>query len=312
MFFEPAKVNQTMWGPDDPSNNNILEHVETFMQSMGVSYSYWADENVIRYTALYRISNGDIGLATLPDDGGPRYVVMRPSFSFGWYGGDVTSYSSSLDGGQCYAEGPLTITRRDEINRIQADWRDRHQSPQPWGDWSTIEPANMPQDQPIRLYRFTSWLDDGVYLDPTVANLLNIAQNEGSIPPHPQLEWDTRLNGGFHKWSDARHFLACWEWAHFTYLGRSRYAQWMGLLPVFGRIGGRVHFDGQHWRIGMRLAYARPNNWGPFATLTWSYWQERVKWDPSDGWASTDRFLHPSISWADLANVSNTTQFQNY
>lgn len=313
VFFEPNKTDWTMWGPDDPSGATMIEHLGTFYQSMGTSFSYWPDENVIRYTGRYAINSGGIVLATLPDDGGPRQVVIRPSYSFNWYNGDITSWSTHMPGNQCTPESGIEVARSDGINRVQLDWRDRHQTPA-WGDWSTLKPDPMPSGQQIRLFRATSWLDDGIYLDPTVDRYHDIATNEASIPPHPPITWHTRANGGFHKWTDARHLLHAGEWPHFTFLSGSWYSQWLDAqAPVFGRIGGTIDWDGEHWTIGSTLQWVNLIGLAPSVNLTWQDLEAMgIEWGPPPpDWTPNQRFLHPSITWDDLKHVTSRTLF-NY
>lgn len=313
IFFEPTKTGQTMWGPDNPGGSNILAHMQQFYQSMGVSYSYWPDENVMRYTARYAVSGGaHLQLATLPDDGGPRYVVIRPTQNFSWYGGDIVSYSSFIPGLYCKG-GPLTIDRADGINQVSLDWKDQHQTPA-WGDWTTKKPASMPNGVPIRLYSATSWLDDGIYLDPTLDFLYDVAINEASIPPHPEITWNTKTDGGFYKWSDLRHFSHCGEWGHFSYLGGSRFDRFLGGKGIYGRIGGSVFHDGKNWTIGARLQPVRPANWAASANITYTDLANLgIKWGPPPAnWTPSERYLHPSITWPDLQKVTDKTTLYTY
>lgn len=307
-YFRPTDVDFTMWAPDDPSAANIYEHIKSFYQSMGDSFSYWHDENVLRYTLRYTYGQG-IYMAVLPDDGGPRYVILRPAYGTQWYGGEFEARNSALPGNASTAKGPISITRANAINRVQFDWKDHANA---YNDWSSVLPASIPNGTDIRTWQATSWLDDGLDLDPRLQTILDRALDEGMVPPHPDIEWDTRITGGFFKWTDARHFTLAAERAHFCYVTGSRYAEWLDRAPIFARLGGRVLFDGTHWKITAHLQWASQQFMHGSANVSWEDLQDRVKWEPYPGWTSTDRFWHPSISYWDTGNITDATQFYTY
>ncbi len=321
IYFQPSDVNKTMWGPDDPAGTSILAHMATFYQSMGTGYSYWPDENVMRYTARYALSGGGgIQFGLLPDDGGPRYVVLRPNSAIYWYppnpgeGGDIVSYSSFIPGCYCTANGGLHVSRADGVNQTQLDWRDKNDA-EPWKDKSTIYPTSLTAFTPARLYKATSWLDTGTDIDATTNYLYQQATQEAKLPPHPDIVWDTKKDGGFYRWKDVRQFLQCGEWAHFSFIAGSRFARWLDQRPVFGRIGGSVHFDGKNWQIGARLQWVRQSpGWNASANVTYTDLQNLgIKWGPPpSNWSPSDRYLHPSITWADLKWVTDKSQIYTY
>lgn len=330
VYFWPGYVDSNCW-PLDVKDKSALELMAELYASMGNdAYAYDPDENVIRQDI--RLSQPlTVGLASFDAAWGavmpvPDDVVV-----------DGKTYPGvGLGGCELAAEPLLAADPSTDINRLECSWKDQGTG---FGDWTTIREDVAPGDS-RRVMSWTSWLDDGVAIDPTLDNVWARAREEGRRPRHPAITIPPTFS--FVNERLARWLLMTWANTRPAYISGSLPYLWLmadepGYSPIVAPIGGSTSFDPEkgwsatlhvHW-IHNSAPAPSPVTWGALeqikVTSTASvdpWWWPLLGLPPSPpvavGEPTPSRYIrwgdpadldgygwHTSVTWADLRHVSN-------
>ncbi|MBF6085301.1 hypothetical protein IU485_28430 [Nocardia cyriacigeorgica] len=279
-YFYPGSVDIQCW-PLDVNGRDLHSLCNEFYMSMGDTYSYHPHTNVVRH--LYRRSYPmHIYLVIMPDG---LIYVQAANITY-----DGISYKGTgLAGCQTNTDDGIQLAPNSVVTRVQATWKD---APNGLQDVTTVVQTPEGDSNGRRTVQLTTWIDNGIHVDPMVAEVLARGQYEGALPKHPAVTWDTRRTGGFRTETEARVFTLAAETQGAVYVSASIYTGWLpSIWPVFAIIGGTIEYDGG-WIITCTLQYIWKTN--PTDPVTWDALDPAMTWDQ----------LAPSVSWNDFAYLT--------
>lgn len=263
VFFWPGYVNSATW-PLDVKGKTALELMGEFYRSMGNdSWAYDPDGNAVRqairlsqpYTVHLGAFDDDLGaVLPVPDDITVDGVVY-PGVSLG--GCELTGTPS------------VTADPATDINRLECSWKDHATE---FNDVTTVHENVDPGDS-RRVMAWTTWLNDGIAVDPTLANVWERVREEGRRPRHPDIS--TPPAHEFVTGRMARWLLQTWENTRPAYIAGSLAYEWLmggipGYAPVVAPIGGTTRYDpAAGWSTTMHVHWIH-NQTPPTAPATWS------------------------------------------
>lgn len=291
MYFYPGSVDISCW-PLNVEGRDLKGLTDEFYMSMGDTYSYHPNTNVIRhiyrrkYVAplhFYRMADGLVYVApTAIDYDGQTYPA------------------AVVPGTEATTDDGVALAPNSTVTRVEASWKDRING---GNDWRTVVEVPEGDQNGRRTVTFTSWIDDGIHLDPVVAEVLARGQEEGSIPKHPRVVWDTRPGGGFVSLSTARALVNACETQGHCHVGASMYAEWIGRKPVFAMLGGTIRYQGGGWIVELVLQHHNATD--AQTPPTWQAMPTYMQWRTNE----TNQ-LAPTVTWWDMRWLTNTTVFQ--
>lgn len=279
VYFDPDHVPATC-APLDTRRASALDLMGDLYRSMGAdAWGYDPDENVVRQAI--RLSQPlSVHLGSFDDDLGAVYpVVSDIIFDKKTYPG-VSLGGCELGGVPKVAADPAAA-----INRVECTWH----------DWSTDHGQMITTRDAVsygdarRVMSWESWLDDGIYIDPSVERVWSRVREEGARPRHPDLR--TRPTFKFATGRLARWLLQTWENTRPAYIAGSMAYQWLmgdivGYAPIVAPIGGVTRFDPERgWSVELHVHWIH-NETPPPSAATWtSLQQHRVSYSsPSVPW----------------------------
>ena len=296
-YFYPGHTSSVCWALDVKGKDN-LSLLRDMYYSMGDTFAYLPDENVCRY--LHRRAYDVWANWVQSSDGIIRMTANDHTFDGQTYRGvgvqacDVTS------------DEDATIPIQSAVTRVEASWKDTVNG---GADVVTVVYADEQSelDRGRRTLTFTSWLGDGLQLDPVVLEVLNRGRYEGSQPKHPNITRDTRRTNGFYNKGEARAMLKGGETQGVEYLSGSLYSQWMFVAPFYGVLGGTIRYEHPGWVIEQNLQFMLATN--TITPITWTQVTATLKWTQPPTFGS----LADSMTWWDAAflqtgNVYNPTE----
>ncbi len=296
-YFFPNHVNSIMWALDVKGKDN-LGLLRDFYYSMGDTFAYLPDENVCRY--LHRRAYDVWANWVQSSDGIIRMTANDHTFDGRTYRG------VGVQGCDVTSDAAATLPIQSAVTRVEASWKDTVNNN---NDVVTVVYADEQSelDWGRRTLTFTSWLGDGLQLDPVVLEVLNRGRFEGSQPKHPNITRDTRITGGFYNRGEARAMLMCGETQGVEYISGSRYAMWLFVVPFYAVLGGRVRYTEQRWVIDQNIQFQLATN--TITPIRWNQVTASLKWTQPPTFGS----LADSMTWWDSAflqtgNVYNPTE----
>lgn len=331
VFFWPGYVDAVL-GPQDLKDKSALDMLGEFFKSMGNdAWSYDPDQNVIRQAirlsqpySMHLGSFDDAYGAVLPV---PSDIVV-----------DGVTYPGVALGGRALVGDPqLLADPATEINRLECSWKDFSTG---YGDWTTVKESVAAGDS-RRVMAWNSLFENGNVIDPTLENVWERVQKEGSRPRHPAIS--TLPTFEFNTGRMARWLLQAWENTRPAYIAGSLPYQWLlgtdpEYSPVVAPIGGTTTFDAlTGWSVEFRVHWihnttpiTNPATWSAIRQVSISSSTPSVPWwwqalglpmpDPIPvGQDAPDRFItwgppamaagykfDESVTWGDLRHVASS------
>ncbi|MBF6483839.1 hypothetical protein IU431_06665 [Nocardia otitidiscaviarum] len=285
-YFYPGSVDIQCW-PLDVKGRDLHALCDEFYMSMGDTYSYHPHTNVIRH--LYRRSyDALIYLVQMPD--GLVYVQAGNTVY------DSQTYKGTgLPGCETYTDDGIELAPNSVVTRVQVGWKD---APGGLQDVTTVAQTPEGDSNGRRTVQITSWIDNGIHIDPMVAEVLARGTYEGALPKHPPVTWDTRRTGGFHSQAEAEVFTLAAETQGVVYISSSIYSAWLpNIIPICAIIGGTIEYDGG-WIITTTLQYVWKTN--TTALVVWNQLATSLQWRTG----ATGQ-LSPSVSWNDFRYLTH-------
>lgn len=267
VYFWPDYRGATLSPLDVKGKSGLTLLAELYASLGNDSYAYDPDENVIRQ-AIRLSQPMSIHLGAFDDDLGAVYPVPSDIVVDG-----VTYPGVSLGG--CELEGVPEVVAdpATDINRLECSWEDQHTG---WNDVTTVL-ENVDPGDARRVMAWSTWLGDGLTVDPTLANVWERVREEGRRPRHPDIT--TRPTHTFPTSRLALWTLQTWENTRPAYIAGSLAYQWLlgdepAYSPVVAPIGGKTSFDPvRGWSTTMHVHWIH-NSAGPSASATWSSLQQ--------------------------------------
>ena len=263
VYFWPGY--QSSWcAPLDVKNKSALTLIAELYESMGNdSYAYDPADNVVRQ-AIRLSQPMTVHLGAFDDDLGAVYPVPNDIDVDG-----VTYVGVSLGG--CELEGVPEVVAdpATDINRLECSWEDQLVD---HGDVKTVI-ENVDPGDARRVMAWSSWFDDGIVIDPTLANVWERVREEGRRPRHPDIT--TRPTHVFPTNRLALWTLQTWENTRPAYIAGSLAYQWLlgaapAYSPVVAPIGGTTTFDPvRGWSTTMHVHWIH-NSAASAASASWS------------------------------------------
>ncbi|MCQ4120402.1 hypothetical protein [Rhodococcus tibetensis] len=280
-YFYPGSVNISCW-PLDVKGRSLADLNAEFYMSMGDTFSYNPQQNVVRH--LYRRS---YSMAIWAVVRGGRIYIQASDIVYD----SVTYPGIGILGCEAGAGGPLQLSPQGVVTRVEASWKDR---PNGGGDWVSVLSAADDNQNGRRTVTFTSWIDDGVHIDPVLTEVLARGQVEGSLPQHPPAIIDTARDGGFPSIKVAQVLTLGAETQGVVYINGSAFSAWLETVPpVFAIIGGTIEHTGGHWRVTTKLQAV--NDTSATTPPIWDSMHTGITWAaPPPAWA-----FDGSVSWFD-------------
>ncbi|AKI28627.1 hypothetical protein GMA5_13 [Gordonia phage GMA5] len=301
VYFEPDAVSWEM-GLTKVADKNVLQLLDEFYASFGLTWDYRPDENVTRpapmrsrydarfYRLLYRIpGTGD-------------YTICSPPETQTGFGDDAATYVSTVVSGCAVSiEGAMNVDRRDRINRVVITYLKANGVEQEtsggWGSSSLTNP---------RITKVSTWLN----LDaPNNGHTEKIYRNQWSqvassyVPRMPRVIWDTDHFLGVEQAFTLTRCSQSWSTVSIT---SNPYAAALKVPSEFHIIGGTVrYFDGR-WTVAMVPAW-HPN----LRTRVATTWVDLRTGNPvwaSLSWNSPAARPAADIAWSDFMNIAVTNQ----
>ncbi|QFG13045.1 minor tail protein [Gordonia phage Schiebs] len=287
-YFYPGSTGVSCW-PLDVKGRDLKSLVDEFYMSMGDTYSYHPNTNVVRH--IYRRKYvAPLRLQRLVSD--DLVHVTAPAIAY-----DGQTYpAASIPGDQATTEDGIELAPNSTVTRVEASWKDR---PSGGNDWTSVATAPEGDQNGRRTVTFTSWIDDGLYLDPVLAEVLARGQEEGSVPKHPPIRWDTRPAGGFKSVDEARALVNAAETQGLLTVTGSMFAEWIGRRPVYAILGGTIEYRGG-WIVTVTVQWHQPTD--AQTPITWPNLDTGLTWRTADY-----RQLAPDVSWWDMRWLTNGT-----
>ncbi|MCP2281061.1 hypothetical protein [Nocardia amikacinitolerans] len=285
-YFYPGSVNIQCW-PLDVKGRDLHGLCDEFYMSMGDTYSYHPHTNVVRH--LYRRSYAvNIYLVQMPD--GLVYVQASNIIY------DSQTYKGTgLAGCETHTDDGIQLAPNSVVTRVQVDWKN---APGGGADVTTVAQTSEGDSNGRRTVQFTSWIDNGIHIDPMVTEVLARGQYEGALPKHPPVTWDTRRTGGFHSQAEAEVFTLAAETQGAVYVSSSIYTAWLSdIWPVFAIIGGTIEYDGG-WIIRTTLQYIWKTN--TTGQVIWNDLAQSLQWR-----TNAPGQLSDSVSWNDFRYLTH-------
>ena len=284
-YFFPNHVNSIAYALDVKGKDN-LGLLRDFYYSMGDTFAYLPEENVCRY--LHRRAYDVWANWVQSADGIVRMTANDHTF-------DTRTYRGvGIQGCDVTAEDAAGLPINSAVTRVEASWKDtRNNNTDVVTTVYADEQSEL--DRGRRTLTFTSWLGDGVNLDPVVLEVLNRGRFEGSQPKHPNITRDTRRTNGFYNKGEAKALLMGGETQGVVYISGSRYAMWMFQVPFYAVIGGKIRYEHPGWVIDMNLQFHLATN--TITPIRWNQVTASLKWTQPPTFGS----LADSMTWFDAA-----------
>lgn len=284
-YFFPNHVNSIAYALDVKGKDN-LGLLRDFYYSMGDTFAYLPEENVCRY--LHRRAYDVWANWVQSADGVIRMTANDHTFDGRTYRG------VGIQGCDVTTDDTAGLPINSAVTRVEASWKDTRNNNT---DVVTVVYADEQSelDRGRRTLTFTSWLGDGVNLDPVVLEVLNRGRFEGSQPRHPNITRDTRRTNGFYNKGEARALLMGGETQGVVYVSGSRYAMWLFQVPFYGVIGGKIRYEHPGWIIEMNLQFHLST--GTVVPVRWNQVTATLKWTQPPTFGSLD----DSMTWFDAA-----------
>ena len=299
VYFEPDTVSWPM-GRTKVQDATILQLLDEFYASFGLSWDYRPDENVTRPAPIRPAQFIYLKLFyRVPDTAGDHVLSTVPATLTGFGEDTATYWPAPVRGCDVTVDGRMAIDRSDRNNFIRITYLRADGSEfTTAGTWAGVTKT--------RVREVKSWLN----LDsPNQVNADRIYTHQwdyvysSNAPAMPKVTLDTRHTGGFMGVEQAFTLTRCSQsWSRVVISG-NQYAAALGLSPDFQVIGGTVRYSRDRWIVEMIPAWVagitakRANTWqemtdgnAVWAALSWN--------DP------TAR-LDESITWADLTHIAN-------
>ena len=330
VYFWPGYVD-TYTSPLDVKNASALDLMADLYTSMGNdTYAYDPHENVVRQ--FIRLSQPmTTYLATFDSSQGAVMPVPNDIEV------DEQIYPGvALGGCDLAAEPIVSVEPEQDINRLECSWKDfstQH------GDWTTIKEDVKPGDA-RRVMSWSSWIDDGRAIDPTLDNVWDRARQEGARPRHPEITIPATHE--FVSERLARWLLQTWANTRPAYIAGSLPYLWLmadmpSYSPIVAPIGGVTRYDALegfsaslnvHWIHNNGPAIS-PARWSSLRQIKTSLEQSSVPWwwkllglpipppvevgEPTPErdlkWGHPDQVpgyaWHPSVTWADARHIED-------
>lgn len=330
VYFWPGYVDSWL-GPQDLKGVSALDMMTEFYQSMGNdSWAYDPDENVVRQ-AIRLSQPYSVHLGSFDDALGA--VLPVPSDI---EVDEVTYPGVALGADTLIGDPEIMADPATEINRLECSWEDQGNN---YDSWTTVIDFAAPGDA-RRVMSWDSLFEDGRVIDPTMDNVLDRVQQEGSRPRHPEIE--TLPRHEFTTERLARWILQTWENTRPAFIAGSLPYHWLmsgesNYPPVVAPIGGTTRYDPiDGWTVTFRVHWVhnqspppRPVTWRGIEQVSMSSVSPSVPWwwqllglpmpDPIPvGEPAPDRYMTwgapaagagyrfaPSVTWADLKHVAD-------
>ncbi|WP_024794200.1 hypothetical protein [Tomitella biformata] len=264
-YFWPGYVEATTW-PLDVANKTALDLCADFYRSMGAdTYSYDPETQDIRQSI--RLSQPmAMRLATF-DTGTGAVMLMSSDVTV-----DGIVYPGiGLSGCELAAELALTASRDTDINTLECQWKDFSTG---YGDWTTVRSEVVPGDS-RRALAWTSWLDNGTTIDPTLDNVWDKVRSEARTPRHPVVT--AKPGHEFITEGLARWLLQGCENTRSAYLNGDELHRWLyegisGTPPLYSPLGGVVTYTAKRgWAIALDVQMMDTTTpVGAAAAMTWA------------------------------------------
>lgn len=292
-FYFDATYADAGVAPTRLEDTTARDFAGQFYTSTGDQFAYNPNRNVVN-----RVPDHASTLAAVLylDDNKTAHVGT-------WAMKDLSGQESEHDKAQ-YGTGPLdgceissvieaSTEQSTELNRIVVKWKNRPANYQTINTW-----ANKPNtNPPHRTISFSSWMDDGLNIDPMVNKVGYRTWDDRAGPHHPPVRYETAYTGGFINVGLAMHLTLPFESVSQAYLSGSPWFAALGIPPVVSFIGGTIEYAGGDWKIETNLARVR--SFEEISTKTDKPWKDVAQvlrwkgdapvWDLSEG-----------VSWFDF------------
>lgn len=291
LYFYPQHQSSIMYALE-VNDRDGLSLLKDFYMSMGDTYSYLCHENNVRY--VHRRNYAVTARLYRDADGVVRMRASDYTFDGQTYRGvgieacEVTTSSDVTE-----------VSPQSAITRVEMTWKVTTANGDP--EHVTVVVADeIPETaRGRRTLTVTSWLGDGLQVDPVCLELLNRGRYEGSMPRHPEIIVDTGVSGGFHSLAEAESLLMGGETQGVVYVSGSRYTRWSWISPFYGMIGGTIQYVEGRWLIACKLVSFGPGRDGGGTQVRWNTIAQSLTWGE----------LSDSFTFYDAAFLTNGTVY---
>lgn len=287
-YFFPQHVNSVVYSLDVKGRDN-LALLKDMYYSMGDTFAYLPDENVVRY--LHRRAYDVHANWVQSSDGVIRMTANDHNFDGRVYRG------VGIQGCDVTADTSAGLPVQSTVTRVEASWKDTNIAGDPDSVAIVYADELDELDRGRRTLTFTSWLGDMAQMGPVCNEVLNRGRFEGSAAKHPNIQRHTARTGGFYNRGEARALLMGGETQGVVYISGSRYAMWLVQQPFYAVLGGTIRYVHPYWEIDLNLQWHLQTN-TPIK-VKWSAVTPTLKWTQPPVFGS----LSDSMTWWDAANL---------
>lgn len=330
VYFWPGYIN-TLCAPLDVKDKSALDLMAEMYASMGNdSYAYDPHENVVRqeirlsqpmstYLATFDTSRG--GVLPVAND-----ITVD----------NVTYPGIGLGGCELVGSPSVTADPSTDINRLECSWNDYSTGHK---EWTTVKEEIKSGDS-RRVMSWSSWIDDGLAIDPTLDNVWDRAREEGRRPRHPDITIPPTFE--FVTERVARWLLMTWANTRACFISGSLAYLWLmsdepRYSPIVAPIGGQTSWDPlRGWSANLHVHWIH-NQSADVSAVTWAgveqikttttapvdpWWWPLLGLPPSPPvsvgeptparyilWGDPDKITgyawDKSVTWSDLRHVDN-------
>lgn len=296
-FYFEDRFRAGIVQPRDVTDETVLDTMAGMYQSFADQWCYNPARNTINripggsnwapYYLRLGVSDTDTAVRLYPPVWGDPTGKEDPIDEAGY----PTAYI-----GACDVAGPIALSASmiQDITHITCHWFDKPNGK----DWST---TLVVRDQtPRARLEFDSWYNDGVYVDPILADVMNTVTKDGARPTHPEIVWDCARAGDVPDWLTFESLSLPCQTVRMVTLAGSPFTAGLGLPPVWHPCGGEVAYVRGRWRFTLNLAPTTMPLPADFAPVTFANLPASIALSDESVW-----HLDRSVTSYDLGFVPN-------
>lgn len=266
----------------DPSKTSALDHLKTLYDNCGADrYTYDPTTRGVSFLAR----------RSFPTAASVAHL-QRDSTRSGVY---ITAPGGQLDGGRIAATGPASRGIDSAITRVVLTYTVGTGTAQVTVPLSGVDESVAG----VRAASVTTGHTDASQATAAANDLAALAGGEATGWTVAALRWNT-AGRGFDDIGQALRLIGGAETADVVFLARA-WLSALGILPVFGIMGGTITYTGTAWTV--QWTNAPVSVTAPGAALGWDDLDPSLVWDDMPGPATFD----DSVTYDDLGMITTPT-----
>jgi hypothetical protein len=303
-FYFEDNFKSGIVGAMDVTDKTVLDMVTGMYTSFADQWTYIPARNVVN-----RIPGGSnfqpytllLGVTYLA---GSSVKLYPPTW------GDPTGKEDPIDTaayptayiGACDVTGGIALSSNmiQDITHISCKWYNK-----PGGAWH-VTTLTVKDETPRSRLEFESWYNDGTFVDPILEDVRRTVVQDGGIPPHPRLTWDTAKSQDVPDWNTFESLTMAAQTIRMVALAGDPFAYALGRAPVWHPGGGVVGYRSGKWFFELDLlptVMPLPDN---FVPITPAMINKSITLANPDRW-----HIDNSITPYDMRFVPNDGQVYN-